>query len=175
MTDASVYVTRDEVTRAIELTGRKPSHARIGLFLRFLWLTGCRVSEALGASSEHLDTGLGVVRLRTLKKKKETWRALPLPADFMASLADLGPGPLFPWSRAHAYKLVRHALEAAGVDAPRAHPHAIRHGHGVHATRNNVPLNVLQRVFGHASIATTGVYLQVTGKDVSRYYDSVVW
>jgi integrase len=67
------------------------------------------------------------------------------------------------------------ALLDAGVDRPRAHPHALRHGHGVHAVLNGVPVNVIQRAFGHALVSTTSIYLAVTGEDVRKAYDKIDW
>ncbi len=80
-----------------------------------------------------------------------------------------------PWKRCQAHVLVRGALMAAGVERPRAHPHALRHGHAVHALTNGAPLNVVQRTLGHSSIITTSVYLRVTGEDIRRFYSGIDW
>lgn len=42
----------------------------------------------------------------------------------------------------------------------RAGPHAFRHTFGTQAVANEVPLDVLQRVLGHASLQTTTIYVQ---------------
>lgn len=191
MTDASVYVTRDEVSAALRLLtrpdvprltagqagyGYQQSRLRCALFLRFLWLTGCRCSEALALTTGDLhDT---YVRLVTLKRRKPVHRAVPLPRDVIDELREAPSDPdgrVFPFSRVHAYKLVHSALTAAGVDPARAHPHAIRHGHAVYAVERNVPLPIIQRILGHASISTTSVYLTMTAQDAQRYYASVDW
>ena len=41
-----------------------------------------------------------------------------------------------------------------------AHPHSLRHTFGTHAAAGQVPLDVLQRVMGHASLQTTTIYVQ---------------
>ena len=41
-----------------------------------------------------------------------------------------------------------------------AHPHSLRHTFGTQAAANQVPLDVLQRVMGHASLQTTTIYVQ---------------
>lgn len=42
----------------------------------------------------------------------------------------------------------------------QAGPHAFRHTFGTHAAANDVPLDVLQRLLGHASLNTTTIYVQ---------------
>ena len=42
----------------------------------------------------------------------------------------------------------------------RASPHAFRHTFGTQAAAGQVPLDVLQRVLGHASLTTTTIYIQ---------------
>lgn len=42
----------------------------------------------------------------------------------------------------------------------QAGPHAFRHTFGTHAAAGAVPLDVLQRVLGHASLQTTTIYVQ---------------
>lgn len=39
-------------------------------------------------------------------------------------------------------------------------PHAFRHTFGTQAAAGRVPLDVLQRVLGHASLQTTTIYVQ---------------
>ncbi|BCQ29995.1 tyrosine-type recombinase/integrase (plasmid) [Caballeronia sp. NK8] len=39
-------------------------------------------------------------------------------------------------------------------------PHAFRHTFGTHAAAEDVPLDVVQRILGHASLQTTSVYVQ---------------
>jgi integrase len=45
-----------------------------------------------------------------------------------------------------------------------AGPHAFRHTFGTQAAAGSVPLDVLQRVLGHASLQTTTIYVQAEKK-----------
>jgi len=55
-------------------------------------------------------------------------------------------------------------MRAAGIaNGPHAAPKGLRHGFGIHAIRSGVPLNLVQRWLGHASIKTTAIYLQAMG------------
>lgn len=44
-------------------------------------------------------------------------------------------------------------------------PKGLRHSFGIHAIRSGVPLNLVQRWLGHASMTTTAVYLDVLGEE----------
>ena len=50
-------------------------------------------------------------------------------------------------------------------------PHQLRHAHAVEMAREGVPLNVIQRQLGHASLGITSVYLQ--GIDNSEIIDTI--
>lgn len=174
------YVRLDEVLAAERRCASLRRPGLSGLLIRFLWVTGARVSEALGASWSDVDWTAHAVRLETLKRRARTMRAVTLPAAFVGQLAEArargGSEPrIFPLSRSRAFEIVRDALVAVGVERPRAHPHALRHGHAVHALTNGVPLPAVQRTLGHSSIYTTGLYLQLTAQDVRGFYDQINW
>jgi len=180
--DVRQYVTIEELRAAREL-----ARPRVREFLGLLWTTGARVSEALAVRSCDLDTHLQTVNLVTLKQRKKAGRAVPIPGEYFAELLVIVVNMsvvkgqhdrldrLFSWSRSRAFELVRNALMAAGVERRRAKPMAIRHGHAIHALQGGAPLNVLQRNFGHSSIVTTSIYLQVTASDVREAYKRIEW
>jgi integrase len=152
------------------------------LLVRFLWVTGCRITEALGVTTQDFDFGARCVRLRTLKRRREHFRALPLPNAFCGELAQwiayARPGPgdqVFPWRRSQGTAIVTKVLLSGGVDRRRAHPHAIRHGHAFHALAHRVPVNALQAALGHAHLSTTAIYTQATAADLRASYDRVPW
>lgn len=169
---AMSYVTHAEVTLAI---AREPHPAR-RLLVAFLWRTGCRLSEALAVRSGDVDQHLGLVRVVTLKRRAPMSRALPLPAAMLRDLKASGDRP-FPWTARVAYGHVRKALERAGIWDGRAHPHALRHGHAIHALREvGAPLDVVSRALGHANVQTTSTYLRATADDIRRFYgDGSAW
>ena len=53
----------------------------------------------------------------------------------------------------------------AGIDGVRATPRGLRHAFGVGTLAAGVPLNVVQRLLGHASIATTTIYTEAAGPE----------
>lgn len=172
-------VSPDEVARTIEKAGRH------GDLVRFLWTTGARLSEVVGAQGvtvRQIDFASATARLRTLKRRGEHFRAVPLPATMLGQFAQriaaerLPPeAKLFPFSRQYAYQTIRAAMLAAGVDAHRARPHALRHGHAFHALASGAPLTVVQAALGHSTPLTTTIYLRASGEDVRQAYARVNW
>jgi integrase len=183
--DLPEYVTVDEIQRTME-----GHDAMVLALIGFLWATGARISEALALTPADLDVDRRMVRLPTLKRRRKDGSGRKTsPARIVAVaghwltpvlgyivLARTEPhARVFPIGRQHAWRIVSRALQAAGVEPGRAKLHSIRHGHAVHAVLAGVPLNIIQRQLGHASIVTTSIYLQVTGQDVREAYDRFEW
>jgi integrase len=57
---------------------------------------------------------------------------------------------------------------------PHATPKGLRHAFGLHAIRSGVPLNLVQRWLGHASMNTTAIYLDAIGHE-EREIASRMW
>lgn len=56
-------------------------------------------------------------------------------------------------------------IEAGIPDAPQCSPKGLRHGFGVNATVNGIPLHMLQKWMGHAQLSTTAIYADAVGKE----------
>jgi integrase len=101
------------------------------------------------------------------------FREVPAPPELLDALAQICPDSdlnrsrrLWCLSRCRAWQLVKAVMRDAGiVDGPHATPKGLRHGFGLHAIRCGVPLNLVQRWLGHASMATTAIYLQAMGAE----------
>jgi len=71
-------------------------------------------------------------------------------------------------STGHARRLITTAgMESLGKPVSA---HWLRHSHACHAVENGVPLHVLQMSLGHASLATTSVYLHARPNQGSSQY-----
>ena len=54
----------------------------------------------------------------------------------------------------------------AGIpDGPHRSPKGLRHGFGINAIVNGIPLHVLQKWMGHARLSTTAIYANAIGKE----------
>jgi integrase len=147
--------------------------------------TGCRLSEALALTVDHVDLAAGVLVFESLKKRQTgIYRAVPVPPALLDAL-DLVHGirerqtrrgkgrgeRLWPWSRMTGWRAVHAVMEAAGLDGPQASPKGLRHGFGVAAVSAGIPLNLVQKWLGHAQLTTTAIYADAVGaeeKDIAR-------
>ncbi len=65
-------------------------------------------------------------------------------------------------------------MSRAQITGPMACPKGLRHGFGISAAVRSVPPNLIQRWMGHASLATTSIYLDAVGTD-ERQFASRMW
>lgn len=168
------YLTFDERRRFIAAALSWP-HPKVTSLCLVLAYTGCRISEALGVSAGAVQLQSGCIAIRSLKKRNHAVvvREVPIPLLCVKALR-LGHGlpgrfpeqRLWDWSRCRAWQLVKAVMREAGI-GPGIHatPKGLRHGFGLHAVRSGVPLNLIQRWLGHASMTTTAIYLQAMGAE----------
>ncbi|MBP5857415.1 site-specific integrase [Marivibrio halodurans] len=147
-------------------------------FCEMIYWTGCRPGEALAMSTASLDTEAGTVTIRSLKKrgaqKGRHYRVVPLPRAFITRLSQvhcLGEGDdgagapkdrrLWRFGRTTGWKRMGAVMTAAKITGTRACARGLRHSFGVHAALKGVPETRIRRWLGHASLATTAIYLEM--------------
>ena len=176
------HVTLQEVAAAIAaMPGGPLAPAR--LFVHALWQSGARVSELLQARVGDLNFADGTLRLPTLKRGTGAARLVALEGDLTGLLAQYiaaglpkdrkgfgSQARLWPRGRAWAWNVVHRAFTKVGVENERAHPHALRHGHGVHAHKHGVALTAIQETMGHATIQTTAIYSRLNLQERREAY-----
>jgi integrase len=65
-----------------------------------------------------------------------------------------------------AWRQVTAVMVAADIPAgPHRSPKGLRHGFGVHAIASGVPLNMLSKWMGHASLEVTAIYADALGTE----------
>ena len=167
------YLTAPERERFLAVARAHPKPV-VQTLARTLAMTGCRVSEALGIRACDVDLEANEVRIATLKRRKDHWRAVPVPEDLVHALELVhrlrrlqGSGrcanrPLWPITRQTANRRVGAIMRTAGIEGPQACPRGLRHSYGVAA------------VLGHASLTTTAIYTTAIGAE-ARELVSRVW
>jgi len=167
------YLTPDERGRFIE-TARRCDRRELGTLCLMLAFAGCRISEALALSGSSIDCAEGVVVIRSLKKRGALmYRQVPLPSALIEEIVEVHArsecGPeyrLWTLSRSRAWQLVKQVMAKASIaSGPHCVPKGLRHGFGIHALRSGVPINLVQRWLGHASLETTMIYLDALGQE----------
>lgn len=170
------YLCGNEVLRFLEAA--HGADAATCAFCCLLAFTGCRLSEALAVTPAQLDAETGRVMFRTLKRRRELYRAVPVPPELMAALRRITSGPrdapLWPWCRQTAWRRVKSVMDAAGLHGPHSMPKGLRHGFGVANAEENVPMATTQKWLGHARLETTAIYQQAVGRE-ERAFARRLW
>lgn len=170
-------LTESQVQRMIH--GFKGSD-RDGLILKFLYATGCRVSELVGLTWENcrtLDDGKGELTIhgkgdktRTILVSAEVWdEVLRLKGDRTLKNAVFPSRTGRALTRAQINRIVTDAAEQAGIDKAVS-PHWLRHAHASHSLKRGAALNLVQKSLGHSRLDTTAVYLHASPDDSSGLY-----
>lgn len=170
-TGARLYLNAAERRRFREQALRRPP--REALLCLVLLYAGCRLSEALALTRDSFQREGLSVAIVTLKRRKEgVVREVPLPREVFVLLGLLTEGGdserLWGWHRGTAWRAIKAVLAVAGIHGHQAMPKGLRHGFGVNAIQNGVPLNLLAKWMGHASMRTTAIYANATGPEERR-------
>ncbi len=178
---ARKYLTPLERKHFIEVAEDWPRADVASLCLTIAY-TGCRLSEALGLRGRAIDTHAKFLAMRSLKRRHGAIaiREVPVPQSLIERLAechDLESRDAHLWrlSRSQAWRHIKRVMHEADIaPGPHCTPRGLRHGFGLHAVRSGVPLNLVQRWLGHASMTTTAIYLQAMG-DEEREFAARMW
>jgi len=138
----------------------------------FLARTGVRIAEALALRWNAIDADQ--IRIPWLKRRgRRRERTLPLSsaAVMLTSWieppgldADRDDTPIWPITASTAWRWIRAAGERAGIRD--LHPHDLRHTFACRWLRRGGDLARLQHWLGHASLATTSIYLHSEPSDL---------
>lgn len=171
------YLTANEVRKFIE--GARKYEDGISLFCEFLAVSGCRISEALSVCEKNFNFIDSKVVIETLKKRKcGIFREIPIPKGFINRLKAhicakkiRDKSRIWSFTRMTAYRYVVNVMHQAGLKGVHASPKGLRHGFAIEAIQSGVPLNIVQRWLGHASMATTAIYTAAIGPEERRLAD----
>jgi integrase len=140
------------------------------MLITFLWMTGCRISEALGILKKDVDLANNTIQLRWLKSRRYNFRNIPLHPQLKQLLSFyLAPykaeEKVFPFTRQRAFQITSKWLGAS--------PHKLRHSFAVHYLRSGGELFDLHLLLGHSKIQTTMEYTKIVPKDLAKELNKV--
>lgn len=178
-----LYLNAEERAAFLAEARRRPARDRT--LCETLHYTGCRPSELIEITPARIDLSGGTVTIRSLKKRsngdgkpKTIFRAVPVPPDYLDTLNTAHAvreaqrskkrknAPIWPLSRQRVWQIAVDVMEAADIaEGPHRTAKGLRHGFGINAISNGVPLNLLSKWLGHASIETTAIYADAIGKE----------
>ncbi len=151
--------------------------------LEILYATGLRISEMLSLRRRQLS-GDGLVLMVRGKGGRE--RLVPLSDAARAAAQALlrheagrdgvtrsdylfaGRDPARPMTRQGFDRILHEVALRAGLDPERLSPHVLRHSFASHMLAHGADLRSLQRLLGHADIATTQIYTHVLAERLQR-------
>ena len=167
---------------AFENSGSDFTAIRNRLIIDILYQTGIRVSELVGLSDAATDTARGELKVlgkrnkeriipfgQSLKEQIENYRKIR--SSVTGSVATLLVRPDgTPLTRNMVYRIVRAAMEMAGVASSKKSPHVLRHTFATHMVDNGADLNAVQKILGHTSLATTQIYTHTSFRELRQSY-----
>ena len=146
--------------------------------LEILYSTGLRITEMLCLRASALTTD---AMMLLVKGKGGKERMIPLSdaaRQAAAALRAVSPPKaryLFagrdisqPMTRQGFALLLKQAAIVAGLDPARLSPHVLRHSFASHLLAHGADLRALQKLLGHADIATTEIYTHVLAERLQK-------
>jgi integrase/recombinase XerD len=183
-------ITLAETERLLAVPGEDARSLRDRALLEFLYGTGARISEATGLDLDELRldddpvvrlTGKGgkqrVVPVGSYAARAlEAYLVRARPALAAASKRVSASPAVFlnarggRLTRQGAWGILHAAAEHARL--PDVSPHTLRHSFATHMLDGGADIRVVQELLGHASVATTQVYTQITVDGLREVYAS---
>jgi integrase len=155
------YWERDYVHECINKI-LNPMHR---MLMTFLWMSGVRISEAIGLRKQDIDFNNYTMTVRWLKNRKYKYRIVPLHPNLRELLIVYtatmkAEDRVFPITRQRAWQLTRKFFDG--------HPHQMRHSFAVNWLRCNGDIIILHRILGHSKVQTTMEYLKIVPIDQGK-------
>ncbi len=159
----------------------RPHPERDLALFELLYGCGLRISELVGLNLDDFDFSERWIRVRG-KGRKE--RLVPYPSKAAAAVTKyIGARAAKPGERAvflnhrgtrlsdrGARDIVKFYARVISGDAS-LHPHSLRHAYATHLLSDGADLRAIQELLGHARLATTQKYTQVSLTDLMAVYD----
>ncbi len=173
----------DELLDAPDIT--KDNGMRDKAMLELMYATGLRVSELLSLQFKNVNMQNAMIKVYG-KGNKE--RNVPISDFAMEYLRKYIDGPrkrnvgakktqlIFlnrdgkEISRTYFYMQIKRYAEQKGIDNSVS-PHTLRHCFATHLLENGASLRAVQEMLGHANVATTQIYTEVSSKRIMSAYD----
>ncbi len=164
------HLQRSEVDRLFAAVSEdeSPAKMRDKTALIFLYYSGVRVTELVNIRQADLDFAGGFIRI--IKGKGSRFRKVPLHSrlkdqleKYRSAAPELAGEYLFcnkqggPITSDYVHHIIGEYARKAGINK-RVTPHMLRHSFATHLYTEDVDINTLGKLLGHAGIRTTAIY-----------------
>ncbi|HYA70071.1 MAG TPA: site-specific tyrosine recombinase/integron integrase [Thermoplasmata archaeon] len=167
------YLTEEEMHRLLDIVKDSPRDSAI---IHVLAFCGLRVSELAHLQVEDLEFERNVLHVRSGKGDKD--REVVLEDRTRAAidryltertLAGDATSRLFPVGPVTIERIVRRAAQTAAIPR-RVTPHMLRHTLATALLSRGCDIRFIQKLLGHASVATTQIYTHVDTQALQNAY-----
>lgn len=183
-------LSESEVNALIKTAGQGggPDSVRLVCLMEMLYATGLRVSELVGLPMSAIGEDMQFLmvagkggRERMVPISETAQKALKNYIDVrkqFIGIDDKGTQTqwLFPsrtsesghLTRQRFAQLLKDLADAAGIESGRVSPHILRHAFATHLLSRGADLRSVQKMLGHADIATTQIYTHIVGDKAKK-------
>jgi integrase/recombinase XerD len=183
-------LSEDEVSQLIKTAGQGggADSIRLVCLLEMLYATGLRVSELVGLPISAISE---TQEYLMVEGKGGRERMIPLSEPAQKAIKDylsvrqqfIGTEnqaaqekAFFPsktsesghLTRQRFAQLLKDLARDAGIEEGRVSPHILRHAFATHLLSRGADLRSVQKMLGHADIATTQIYTHIVGEDAKE-------
>lgn len=180
------YIPKQETKNILdsEFNSSDFRQTRNHLIMLMLYSTGMRCSELITLKNNDVNTDRR--ELKVLGKRNKE-RVIPFGNELAEAIEKYrevrnktigSETELFftresgePLYRKIVYDVVHKTLIDEGAHASRLSPHVLRHSFATDMLNNGADLNAVQKLLGHASLATTQIYTHISYRELKQNYE----
>ena len=168
-----IVLSIDEVQRMFDVCDNKKHK----IILSLLYSCGLRVSELLNLKWAHIDRSRMIINIIAGKGKKDRQvmldsKLIPLLIDYWREYKSkeyvLNGQFDIQYSQQSVLQVVKQLAKKAGIDNKRVYTHLLRHCSFTHLVESGTDIHLIQRLAGHSSAKTTGLYLHISHNQISK-------
>ena len=162
----------------------KPEGQRDRAMLEVMYSSGLRISELLSLKVKQINYQRGTLKIIGKGNKERIVPIGDYALEYLNKYIEEGrkKNPnrnsefIFlnrygePLSRVYFFLQVKKYAEQVGISAEIS-PHTLRHCFATHMLENGAELRAVQEMLGHANIATTQIYTNISSKRIISAYD----
>lgn len=180
------YLTLEERSQFYDAVPKALKREQRPFALMIYW-SGCRISEALNVEVQHLDYSENAVRFKTLKRRKDVYRTVPLPPAFMEKLDDVYnvkarqrmgkkelEQKLWSFTRRCGTNYIKKVMNTADIIGKQATAKGLRHSFVIFHQQHRTPAHMIQRWAGWSTPAMLEIYGRAMGEE-EQELASILW